>query len=206
MLSIQAFFQMHRLRAISRTSHNHCMWFRNHPLRISFDLDPLYTPPTTVVNNWIEAPSNVRGKQKFIRPPRDAVRMVNTTNSSIAEAMHTRTGEVKSEQSRHRRMIKCFLRLCAQVEWIYGRLDPFLIQLMKMGVGVWTLNFPGNVLAWLELTIIQIGSLFDAVDIDGSGDLSIDEFVDAITGTVGRDVCDLVTAVGNSDKWLRRGA
>ena len=49
----------------------------------SFDLDPLYTPPTTVVNNWIGGmPSNER-QQKFIRPPRDAVRdRVNTTNSS----------------------------------------------------------------------------------------------------------------------------
>ena len=59
----------------------------------------------------------------------------------------------------------------------------------------------------LELTIIQIGSLFDAVDIDGSGDLSIDEFVDAITGIWWGDVCDSSLLLGTAIKWFeRRGA
>jgi Ca2+-binding EF-hand superfamily protein len=176
---------------------------------VSFDLDPLYKPPRSVIENWVRgASSQFRDGPQFSEPPRDIVRdKVNTTNTTIAEAMHARTGAVESEQVRHRAMIKVFLRAMRA-----GGIDLLKIKLAfdtidedRSGRVDRTEFINAMSLLGLHLSTIQIGSLFDAVDIDDSGDLSIDEFVDAITGTVGRNVCDLVTAVGNSDRVASRG-
>ena len=177
--------------------------------KTTYELKPFYSPPDTMINKWISgASARYRDAAQLREPPRDSVRdKVHKTNTMIAETMHHKARPDEAGQTRHRAMIKVFLnamRACGvdltDITEAFSRID-------NDGSGnVDRLEFMqalGNL--GLNLSTVQIGSLFDSVDIDQSGDISVDEFVDAITGTVGRDVCDLVSAVSNSDRVASKG-
>ena len=189
----------------------------------TLELEPKYMPPADLVSHWMRGfPTRLRREVPDMpRVEKDRVRAkVQATNKRTDDAMHleasgsggvdggTNGSDVlgspvgSSEARRKRGMVRVFLHAMragkidvTKVTEAFARLDADHsghVDREEFVSALGSLGLP-------SLTRAELGALFDAIDRDGSGDLSVSEFINAVTGTMRFDVRDMISANVNSD-------